>query len=148
MSSTVSRSSSRVFTSGVIMALRMSDLLGRLTLKPLYGQIFVEGEDPGTSPIPETGDEPVVATPESILVATRSDTEGDVNIEIRRGAPGDAQDPLVFAGSITVATPVLVVGSIVGNRVLRIPLARAGKISLQINVDVPGRASRVVVALR
>lgn len=92
--------------------------LGRFSVLPLYGQVQVY--DPGCRdfPVPETGDEDVVSSDQCIVVATQSDVDGRVNIEVRSDGELDGQGwKLVFDGELLLTEPRLVIGNYVANDV-------------------------------
>jgi hypothetical protein len=78
------------------------DGVHRFTVCPLYHQVEVRDADDDVDRPPwETGEERVLVSAQCIVLATRSDLQGDVEIEVRLDAdPADvAAGELVFAGS-------------------------------------------------
>jgi hypothetical protein len=55
----------------------MSQVLAKLIVAPLYGQVVIAVEGASDLPAPETGQERVVATTQSLLIASRGDQDGD-----------------------------------------------------------------------
>jgi hypothetical protein len=125
----------------------VSDLLGSLQVRPLYGQVVIECEGATDLPMPETGTERVVSTAQSILVATRGDHEGDVLIEVRSGTTGTDFGNLVFEGELNCPTPRLVIGSSIANSLETVELPKAGWIPIKVFVSPSGGPSRVTVVL-
>lgn len=125
----------------------MSKLIGHFRVRPLYGQVSVESESPSSTPIPETGEEPVVALPESILIATRSDHEGDVDLELYAGAAPLEGFSKVYSGAINLRTPFVVLGNTIGNQIWKVRVPAAGQMPVEIYVDRPSSASRVRISL-
>lgn len=123
----------------------MSGLLKRLTVPPHYGQVVIECEDASDLPMPETGTERVVATAQSILVATRGDQDGDVTIEVRAGTAAPAFGELVFEGELNCPTPKLVVGSSLANVLATVDLGQGGWVPVKVYVDPAEAPSRVTV---
>lgn len=124
----------------------MSQVLGSIRVPPLYGQVVVEAEGASDLPVPETGEEKVVSTTESILVATRGDKDGDVSIEVRRGNTENLGH-VIFDGELSFSTPRLVFGSSLANQLGSIDVGRTGWIPIKIYVDSVDGPSRVVVVV-
>ncbi|HEY6289996.1 MAG TPA: hypothetical protein VI455_00315 [Terriglobia bacterium] len=95
--------------------------------------------------MPETGMERVVATAQSILVATRGDQDGDVTIEVRVGPADPTWGELVFDGELNCPTPKLVVGSSLANVLATVDLGQAGWVPVKVYVDPAEAPSRVTV---
>lgn len=126
----------------------MTQLLTKLSVAPLYGQVVVEGEGASDLPVPETGQERVVATTQSLLIATRGDQDGDVLIEIRRdGAADDVPGTQVFEGELSFSSPRLVFGSSLGGELGSVDIGRTGWVPLKVYVEPAEAPSRVVVVL-
>jgi len=123
----------------------MSGLLKRLEVPPLYGQVVIECEGASDLPMPETGTERVVATAQSILVATRGDQDGDVTIEVHGGTAVHAEGELVFEGELNCPTPRLVVGSSLANALATVDLSEGGWVPIKVYVDPADAPSRVTV---
>jgi hypothetical protein len=123
----------------------MSGLLKRLNVLPLYGQVVIECEDASDLPMPETGTERVVATAQSILVATRGDQDGDVTIEVYAGTAAPTVGELVFDGELNCPTPKLVVGSSLANALAAVDLGQAGWVPVKVYVAPAEAPSRVTV---
>jgi len=124
----------------------MNHQVKQISVLPLYGQVSVHA--PGTIDLPEwaTGEEPSVASEHALVIATRSDMEGDVTISVTEGQ-GDEPGVMVFDSEVSFPGRVLEVGSIVGGALTQIPLARSGYVHLRVYVDAPGAASHVNVVL-
>lgn len=125
----------------------MSEVLSSLSVIPLYGQVVVESEGASDLPVPETGQERVVATTESLLIATRRDQDGDVLIEVRRGADEADFGEQVFDGELSFTSPRVVFGSSLSGELGSAELDRIGWVPIKIYVLPPEAPSRVVVML-
>lgn len=123
----------------------MTELLAELTVAPRYGQVVIEAEGASDLPVPETGEEPAVATTQAILVATRGDFDGDVLIEVRRGEVTDGSLGVqVFAGELSFSTPSLVFGSSLGGQLATVDIGRIGWVPVTIYAQPTDAPSRVV----
>lgn len=125
----------------------MSQVLAMLRVAPLYGQVVVEADGASNLPVPETGQERVVATTQSILIATRGDQDGDVLIEIRQDGGHDDFGPPLFDGELSFSSPRLVFGSSLGGETSSLDIGRTGWVALKLYVDPVDAPSRVVVLL-
>jgi hypothetical protein len=123
------------------------NLIRSFHVTPLYGQVTIECEGATELPIPETGSEPIVSSPDSLLVATRGDDEGDVLIEIFREASAPAFGTQIFDGELLLTSPRLVIGNALAGQSELIEVDRIGLISIRVNVDLPGKASVVNVVI-
>jgi hypothetical protein len=123
----------------------MTDLLGTISVMPHYHQVVVQSEDATDLPVVETGTEQVVASTESITVATREERHGDVLIEVHRGAMENPPGTRVFAGELSFTTPRIEIGSPVAGDTVTIDLGRIGWIPIEIYTDPPEAPSRIVV---
>jgi hypothetical protein len=97
----------------------------RFQVLPLYHQVEVRDVGDVDYPQWETGEERVLASAQCIVLATRSDLEGDVAIEVRIDAgPEDrAAGALVFAGELLTTGQGMVVGnSLTGLHPIRLPI--------------------------
>jgi hypothetical protein len=95
---------------------------------PYYAQIALfDPSVPDAYPQWSTGTEEAMVGPHGIVVATRPDDLGDVEIEVWVGAytPGPQMRP-VAEGMIEASEGGLVVGSVTGNDLRKVPVA-AGK---------------------
>lgn len=125
----------------------MNNLLGELSVSPAYGQVSIE--DPGTLDLPEwvTGQERVVANPHAIMVATRSDVEGDVIITVLEGSDVSGLGDVVFEGELSLSSPFMDVGSAVTSTVMRVRVDRQGTVGVRVFVDPLGAPSCVRVLI-
>lgn len=124
----------------------MNRLLAEVITAPLYGQVSVH--DVGTVDLPDwvTGEERVVTSEHAVVVATRSDAEGDVTIRVFEG-DDDAEGALVFDGEVSVTSPALEIGSIIAAKLEGIRLNRIGFVRLRVFVDPADLPSVVSVVL-
>ena len=125
----------------------MSEVLATLSVAPLYGQMIVESEGATDLPVPETGKERVVATTQSIMIATRGDADGNVDIEIHGNRNLLENGLEIFEGELSFASPNLVYGSPLAGVVDKINIGRTGWVLLKIYVDVLESPTRVVVVI-
>ena len=101
-------------------------VLGRFDVLPLYNQIEIR--DPSGTDFPEwdTGKEPAVATSQCIAVATRSDVEGLVPVEVR--SDHEVEDlvgwRLLFDGELLLTGDTAVVGNYVANESYSVEVGR------------------------
>lgn len=119
--------------------------LGTIQVSPVYGQVVIECEDASDLPVPETGAERVVATTQSLLIATRSDHDGDVLIEVRTQEADPPAGQIVFDGELNCPSQRIIFGSSLGNQLASAPLDEAGWIPVQVYVDPPDSPARVTV---
>lgn len=124
----------------------MNRLLSELATAPLYGQVSLH--DVGTTDLPDwvTGEEQVVTSEHAVVVATRSDVDGDVTIRVFEGDE-DIDGTLVYDGEVSVTTPALEVGSIVAAKLQKTKLSRIGFVRLRVFVDLAEAPSVVSVVL-
>src|SRR5256886_5961896 len=91
-------------------------LLQRVHVTPFNGQ--VELSDPKATDYPQwqTGNEPAVALPQSIAVATQSDSHGDVAVLVlaQQGGGGRGGTRAVFGGGVFFCGDHAVVGKTPG----------------------------------
>src|SRR5512132_4549200 len=84
---------------------------------PLYRQVEVRDAAPDAADVDrpqwESGDEPVLASAQCIVLATRSDLEGPIEIEVRVGAGLDdpAAGHLLFDGELLTTGHGILVGN-------------------------------------
>lgn len=121
-------------------------MIYEMSILPLYGQVSVS--DVGTVDLPDwgTGDEPAIFSEHAVVVATRSDFDGEVTITILED-DGNVDGQEVFAGEISCTTPAIEVGSIVAANLVRIPLARIGNVRVRVFVEPAGAPAYVSVLL-
>jgi hypothetical protein len=122
-------------------------MLRSVSVTPLYHQVVVEAEGAADLPLPATGVEPVVATPESLLVATRPERYGDVELEVHTGPPAGAPGTRIYHGELTLSTPRLVIGSYYGDQLTPVDIGRVGPVPVSVYVDHPEAPTKVTVVL-
>ena len=120
------------------------------TVVPLYGQVFIGDAGKDTEyPQFETGDEAVVTTGSAVVVATQSDADGPVNIEVRELENGSIDDEtkgtIVFDGELLLPSGQLLVGNQLAQQFRTFAMPRSARV--QVAVDEPGLASRISVAI-
>jgi hypothetical protein len=123
-------------------------MLAQGVIRPYYAQI--ELSDPTTPGYPDwgSGEEAVVATPTCIVVATRPDHLGDVEVEAWLGG---FNEPSVgtpaWEGEFSLAGERAVIGSTVGNQFIDVPLG-VGEYQVSVyTLPHGGMAERIVFAL-
>ena len=126
----------------------MSTVLETMRVMPYYHQVAVQSEGATDIPTVETGEERLVASTEAIIIATRAERLGEVEIEVRRRddlieVPGTR----VFDGELSFTTPRLQVGSAVANHLVTIDVGRIGWLPIQIYTDSPDEPHRVIVVV-
>jgi hypothetical protein len=117
----------------------------RFRVFPAYHQVEIRDTGDVDYPRWETGDERVLASAQCIVLATRSDLEGEVEIEVRLDA--DVQDraagELLFDGELLTTGQGIVVGSSLTRlHHLRLPI---GWHPLRIYGDPPADPARFTV---
>jgi hypothetical protein len=88
--------------------------VGRFQVMPLYRQVEVrDAGDDVDRPLWETGEERVLASAQCIVLATRSDLEGKVEIEVCVGADLDdsTAGQLLFDGELLTTGQGILVGN-------------------------------------
>jgi hypothetical protein len=119
-------------------------LVDRVQLWPLHHQVAIIDHDAADTPRWETGEEPLVAGEQAILVATRHDLD-PVELEVWVGEPTTPPPgPLLFDGELLTTGKGVEVGGLVVGDVVRVELP-AGWHGLRIYADQPGNASRLWV---
>jgi hypothetical protein len=121
-------------------------LVGRFSVFPLYHQLEVR-DAAGVVDCPqwESGEEPVLAGTQCIVLATRSDLEGPVEVEVWVG--GIDTEPagrLLYEGELLVTEHGAVVGSSLTEELHPIPLP-IGWHPVRIYTDQPTEPARFVV---
>jgi hypothetical protein len=123
----------------------MNFLLKSLTLWPLWAQVSIR--DFGTLDYPEGNpeEEGVVASSGHIYVPTRSDSDGQVNIEISAGATMPENSRLVYEGILTLESGVLCVTPPAMEDEETLHMPRPGDWSVRIAVRGEPRADFVAI---
>ena len=117
-------------------------LVDRVQVWPLHRQVAIIDQDAADTPRWETGEEPLVAGEQAILVATRTDLD-PVELEVWVGAPTTPPPgPLLFDGKLLTTGKGVEVGGLVVGDVVRVELP-AGWHRLRIWADQPGTATRL-----
>jgi hypothetical protein len=120
-------------------------LVGRFSVFPMYHQVEVRDAASVDCPQWETGEEPVLAASQCIVLATRSDLEGEVQVEVWVGGlDGEPAGPLLFEGELLVTEQGAVVGSSLTEELYPVPLP-IGWHRLAIYADRPAEAARFTV---
>jgi hypothetical protein len=86
-------------------------LVGRFSVFPLYHQLEVRDAAAVDCPQWESGEEPVLAGTQCIVLATRPDLEGPVQVEVWVGALDGEPAGLLYEGELLVTERGAVVGS-------------------------------------
>ena len=124
----------------------MMALTHRFRVFPLYGQVEIrDATDDVDRPLWETGEERVLAAAQCIVLATRSDLYGEVEIEVRVDADqaDAAAGELVFEGELLTTGQGIVVGSSLTDlHPIRLPI---GWHPVRIYADTPIDPARFTV---
>jgi hypothetical protein len=116
----------------------------RFQVLPLHHQVGICDVDAVEIPEWETGEEPLVAGGQCVLVATRGDLD-PVELEVWVGEPGTPPPgPLLFDGELCVTGKGVEVGDLVAGDGHQVKLP-VGWHRLLIWADQPGNASRLRV---
>lgn len=120
----------------------------RFRVFPLDHQVEIrDAADDVDRPLWETGEESILACAQCIVLATRSDQDGEVEIEVRVGAgPGDkAAGQLLFDGELlTTGQGILVGNSLTELHHVGLPI---GWHPIRIYADQPSSPARFTVLL-
>jgi hypothetical protein len=120
----------------------------RFRVFPLYHHVEIrDAIDDVDRPLWETGEERVLAAAQCIVLATRSDLEGEVEIEVRVGAGLDDQaggQPLFDGELLTTGQGVLVGNSLTELHHVGLPI---GWHAIRIYADQPSNPARLTVLL-
>jgi hypothetical protein len=120
-------------------------LVGRFSVFPMYHQLEVRDAATTDCPEWESGEEPVLAARQCIVLATRSDLEGPVEVEVWVGATdGEPAGPLLYEGELLVTEQGAVVGSSLTEELHPVPLP-IGWHPVRIWADRPTEPARFVV---
>jgi hypothetical protein len=121
-------------------------LAGRFSVFPLYHQLEVRDAADGVDcPQWESGEEPVLAASQCIVLATRSDLEGDVEVQVWvGGVDGEPAGALLFEGELLVTEQGAVVGSSLTEELYPVALA-VGWHPVRIWADQPSEPARFTV---
>jgi len=117
-------------------------------VSPAYAQVEIrDAPDDVDRPLWETGEEPVLASAQCIVLATRSDLDGEVEIEVRVGA--DLEDStagqLLFDGELLTTGQGILVGNSL-TELHHVPLS-IGWHPIRIYAEPPGNPARLTVLL-
>jgi hypothetical protein len=120
----------------------------RFRVFPLYEQVEIRDATEGVDrPLWETGEERVLASAQCIVLATRSDLDGEVEIEVRVGAglEDQAAGQLLFDGELlTTGQGILVGNSLTDLHHVGLPI---GWHPIRIYADRPTNPARFTVLL-
>jgi hypothetical protein len=120
-------------------------LVGRFQVFPLYHQLELRDATSTDCPQWDTGEEPVLAGEQCIVLATRPDLDGPVQVEIWVGAiDSQSAGPLLYEGELLVTEHGAVVGSSLTEELHPIPL-RIGWHPVRIWADRPTEPTRFTV---
>ena len=120
----------------------------RFRVFPLYGQVEIrDATDDVDRPLWETGEERVLASAQCIVLATRSDLYGEVEIEVRVGAglEDQAGGQLLFDGELlTTGQGILVGNSLTELHHVGLPI---GWHPIRVYAEPPSNPARFTVLL-
>lgn len=121
------------------------------TVSPMYGQIVVGDAGQGIEyPQFDSGQEVLVSSAYAVVVATRSDADGPVSVQVSTQddppAAGQASDVTeIFDDELLLPSKTLFVGSQLSQQFRTFDVAASAR--LRILVDHPGMASAITVSL-
>jgi hypothetical protein len=116
-------------------------------VSPAYAQVEIRDATDVDRPLWETGEEPVLASAQCIVLATRSDLDGEVEIEVHVGAGLDAPaaGQLLFDGELlTTGQGILVGNSLTELHHVPVPI---GWHPIRIYAEPPSNPARFTVLL-
>jgi hypothetical protein len=116
-------------------------------VSPAYAQVEIRDATDVDRPLWETGEEPVLASAQCIVLATRSDLDGEVEIEVHVGAGLDAPaaGQLLFDGELlTTGQGILVGNSLTELHHVPVPI---GWHPIRIYTEPPSNPARFTVLL-
>jgi len=120
----------------------------RFRVFPLYGQVEIrDATDDVDRPLWETGEERVLASAQCIVLATRSDLNGEVEIEVRVGAGLEDQaggQPLFDGELLTTGQGILVGNSLTDLHHVELPI---GWHPIRVYAEPPSNPARFTVLL-
>jgi hypothetical protein len=120
-------------------------LAGRFSVFALYHQLEVRDAAAADCPQWESGEEPVLAGTQCIVLATRPDLEGPVQVEVWVGAlAGEPAGPLLYEGELLVTERGAVVGSSLTEELYPVALP-IGWHPVRIYADRPTEPARFTV---
>jgi hypothetical protein len=132
-----------VWKAGLVMAVTR-----RFRVFPLYQQVEIrDATDDVDRPLWETGEERVLVSTQCIVLATRSDLYGEVEIEVRVGADLDDQagaQPLFDGELLTTGQGILVGNSLTELHHVGLPI---GWHPIRIYAEPPSNPARFTVLL-
>jgi hypothetical protein len=120
----------------------------RFRVSPAYAQVEIrDATDDIDRPLWETGEERVLAAAQCIVLATRSDLCGEVEIEVRVGADLDDQaggQPLFDGELLTTGQGILVGNSLTELHHVGLPI---GWHPIRVYAEPPSSPARFIVLL-
>jgi hypothetical protein len=120
-------------------------LVGCFSVFPLYHQLEVRDAAGVHCPQWESGEEPVLAGEQCIVLATRSDLEGPVELDVWVGAiDGEPAGRLLFDGELLITEQGAVIGSSLTEELYPVPLP-IGWHAVRVYADRPTDAARFTV---
>ncbi|MBZ3907540.1 hypothetical protein [Streptomyces griseiscabiei] len=112
-----------------------------------FGMISIRDFETEDQPTAETGEEEVISLPGNLFVATRTDMQGEVQVEIHVGECVDLDARLIFDGSMTFRSSWLCITGVVDPDEETLRLPRSGEWKIKVLVQGSPRPSRVMVFL-
>lgn len=125
----------------------MSRILHTRVVSPFWGLVSIRDFDTADYPTGGTGEEEIQVLPGHIYVATQSDTDGDVPVEIRVGEVDVPGLRTVFDGTLSVNSGVLCVTAPAMEDEETFHLPRPGEWSVKIAVRGDPRPTFVALFL-
>ncbi|MER6131036.1 hypothetical protein [Streptomyces sp. NPDC001815] len=112
-----------------------------------FGLVSTRDFETEDQPDVESGEEELVALPGNVFVATRSDTEGEVRVEVRIGECDVPDARIVFDGSMVFQSPFMCITGVVDPDEESLLLPRTGEWKVRVYVHGYPHPSRVMVHL-
>lgn len=112
-----------------------------------FGLLSIRDFETEDQPNVESGEEEVVALPGNLFVATRSDTEGEVRVELRLGECDIPEARIVFDGSMVFQSSFMCITGVVDPDEETFPLPRSGEWKVRVYVHGTPHPSCVMVFL-
>jgi hypothetical protein len=88
-----------------------------------------------------------VASEHAVLVSTRPDEVGNVQVRVLEGDDGHDLGSKVFDGELSVVSGHVIVGSVLAGQVLDVGIAHAGYVSVKIFVDPVELPERIAIVI-
>ena len=119
----------------------------RISVLPLGAQVTLFSVEATEFPEWVTGDEAAIANSSALVVATRSDVDGEVKMQVSLGNVEDGPGIPVFEGDLTLQSGEVEFGSVLSGELHRTRIGGRGVYHAVVAVDTPNSVSEVFVSL-